>query len=91
MWDWLVIINFVCFWLIYMIICSSHRYRWAFVPEVDVNRYSGPENTLIEGEQECIPHIVRVLEGIQQRYGVRTVNVSPNSSVLNFLESNTHN
>uniref|UniRef100_A0A3Q3CFU2 DOP1 leucine zipper like protein B n=1 Tax=Haplochromis burtoni TaxID=8153 RepID=A0A3Q3CFU2_HAPBU len=44
-------------------------YRWAFVPEVDVNRYSGPENTLIEGEQECIPHIVRVLEGIQQRYG----------------------
>lgn len=74
-----------------MIICSSHRYRWAFVPEVDLNRYSGPENTLIEGEQECIPHIVRVLEGIQQRYGVRTVNVSPNSSVLNFLESNTHN
>uniref|UniRef100_A0A3P9AY55 DOP1 leucine zipper like protein B n=1 Tax=Maylandia zebra TaxID=106582 RepID=A0A3P9AY55_9CICH len=44
-------------------------YRWAFVPEVDVNRYTGPENTLIEGEQECIPHIVRVLEGIQQRYG----------------------
>uniref|UniRef100_A0A1A7XN10 Dopey family member 2 n=1 Tax=Iconisemion striatum TaxID=60296 RepID=A0A1A7XN10_9TELE len=44
-------------------------YRWAFVPEVDVNRYSGPENTLIEGEQECMPHVVRVLEGIQQRYG----------------------
>uniref|UniRef100_A0A1A8CSR2 Dopey family member 2 n=1 Tax=Nothobranchius kadleci TaxID=1051664 RepID=A0A1A8CSR2_NOTKA len=44
-------------------------YRWAFVPEVDVNRYSGPENTLIEGEQECTPHVVRVLEGIQQRYG----------------------
>ncbi|KAM9343615.1 protein DOP1B isoform 2-T2 [Pholidichthys leucotaenia] len=44
-------------------------YRWAFVPEVDVDRYSGPENALIEGEQECIPHVVRVLEGIQQRYG----------------------
>ncbi|XP_054470794.1 protein dopey-2 [Anoplopoma fimbria] len=44
-------------------------YRWAFVPEVDVNRYSGPESALIEGEQECTPHVVRVLEGIQQRYG----------------------
>uniref|UniRef100_A0A3Q3EVP2 DOP1 leucine zipper like protein B n=1 Tax=Labrus bergylta TaxID=56723 RepID=A0A3Q3EVP2_9LABR len=45
-------------------------YRWAFVPEVDVERYSGPvETVLMEGEQECIPHVVRVLEGIQQRYG----------------------
>lgn len=44
-------------------------YRWAFVPEVDVSRYSGPETALIEGEQECTPHVVRVLEGIQQRFG----------------------
>ncbi|KAM9851340.1 protein DOP1B [Aulostomus maculatus] len=44
-------------------------YRWAFVPEVDVNRYSGPETALIEGEQECTPHVVRVLERIQHRYG----------------------
>ncbi|KAK7939246.1 hypothetical protein WMY93_002572 [Mugilogobius chulae] len=44
-------------------------YRWAFVPEVDVNRYSGPENSLIEGEQESTPHVVKILEGIQQRYG----------------------
>ncbi|XP_069010080.1 protein DOP1B [Embiotoca jacksoni] len=44
-------------------------YRWAFVPEVDVNRYNGPEYALIEGEQECTPHVVRVLEGIQQRFG----------------------
>ncbi|KAM3861725.1 protein DOP1B [Diretmus argenteus] len=44
-------------------------YRWAFVPEVDVDRYSGPENALLDGEQECTPHVVRVLEGIQQRYG----------------------
>ncbi|XP_024919895.1 protein dopey-2 isoform X3 [Cynoglossus semilaevis] len=43
-------------------------YRWAFVPEVDVQRYSGPETALMEDEQECIPHVVRVLEGIQQRY-----------------------
>ncbi|XP_041857601.1 protein dopey-2 isoform X2 [Melanotaenia boesemani] len=45
-------------------------YRWAFVPEVDVNQYDGPENALIEGEQECTPHVVRVLEGIQQRFGM---------------------
>lgn len=45
-------------------------YRWAFVPEVDVSRYNGPENALIEGEQECTPHVVRVVEGILQRYGV---------------------
>ncbi|KAM4608317.1 protein DOP1B isoform 2-T2 [Polymixia lowei] len=44
-------------------------YRWAFVPEVDVERYRGPENALLDGEQECKPHVVRVLEGIQQRYG----------------------
>lgn len=36
-----------------------------------MNRYSGPESALIEGEQECTPHVVRVLEGIQQRYGVQ--------------------
>ncbi|XP_033842251.1 protein dopey-2 [Periophthalmus magnuspinnatus] len=44
-------------------------YRWAFVPEVDVNHYGGPENALIEGEQESTPHVVKILEGIQQRYG----------------------
>ncbi|XP_027146759.1 protein dopey-2 isoform X2 [Larimichthys crocea] len=44
-------------------------YRWAFVPEVDVSRYSGPDNALIEGERECSPHVVRVVDGIQQRYG----------------------
>ncbi|KAM7407321.1 hypothetical protein PAMA_003171 [Pampus argenteus] len=41
-------------------------YRWAFVPEVDVKRYSGPESALIEGEQENKPHVVRILEGIQR-------------------------
>ncbi|XP_075895809.1 protein DOP1B isoform X2 [Nelusetta ayraudi] len=44
-------------------------YRWAFVPEVNVTHYSGPETALIEGEQDCTPHVVRILEGIQQRYG----------------------
>ncbi|XP_077393509.1 protein DOP1B [Festucalex cinctus] len=44
-------------------------YRWAFVPEVNVNHYSGPESALIEGEQECKPHVVQILEGVQQRYG----------------------
>uniref|UniRef100_A0A8C7M6B4 DOP1 leucine zipper like protein B n=1 Tax=Oncorhynchus kisutch TaxID=8019 RepID=A0A8C7M6B4_ONCKI len=44
-------------------------YRWAFVPEVDTSCYSGPENSLLEGEQECKPHIVKVLEALHQRYG----------------------
>ncbi|XP_034043163.1 protein dopey-2 isoform X2 [Thalassophryne amazonica] len=44
-------------------------YRWAFVPEVDVSRFSGPENALIEGAEERSPQVVRVLEGIQQRFG----------------------
>uniref|UniRef100_A0A8D0DCY6 DOP1 leucine zipper like protein B n=1 Tax=Sander lucioperca TaxID=283035 RepID=A0A8D0DCY6_SANLU len=41
-------------------------YRWAFVPEVDVTRYGGPENALIEGEQECTPHVVRILNGLSE-------------------------
>ncbi|KAK6315132.1 hypothetical protein J4Q44_G00146610 [Coregonus suidteri] len=44
-------------------------YRWAFVPEVDMSRYNGPENSLLEGEQECKPHIVKILEALHQRYG----------------------
>ncbi|XP_018558613.1 protein dopey-2 isoform X3 [Lates calcarifer] len=59
-------------------------YRWAFVPEVDVNRYSGPETALIEGEQECKPHVIRVLEGIQQRYG--TLNGLSEESSTEHLE-----
>lgn len=59
-------------------------YRWAFVPEVDVNRYNGPENALIEGEQESTPHVVKVLEGIQQRYG--TLNGLSEESSTEHLE-----
>ncbi|XP_056145152.1 protein dopey-2 isoform X2 [Lampris incognitus] len=59
-------------------------YRWAFVPEVDVDRYSGPENALLEGEQECKPHVVRVLEGIQQRY--RALNGLNEESSTEHLE-----
>ncbi|XP_023278585.1 protein dopey-2-like [Seriola lalandi dorsalis] len=59
-------------------------YRWAFVPEVDVTRYNGPETALIEGEQECIPHVVRVLEGIQHRYG--TLNGLSEESSTEHLE-----
>uniref|UniRef100_A0AAR2L0S7 Dopey N-terminal domain-containing protein n=1 Tax=Pygocentrus nattereri TaxID=42514 RepID=A0AAR2L0S7_PYGNA len=44
-------------------------YRWAFVPEVDVESYEGPGTTLLEGEQECKPHVVRILEGLHHRYG----------------------
>ncbi|XP_041663673.1 protein dopey-2 [Cheilinus undulatus] len=60
-------------------------YRWAFVPEVDVDRYSGPvETALIEGEQECIPHVVKILEGIQQRFG--TLNGLSEESSTEYLE-----
>lgn len=59
-------------------------YRWAFVPEVDVNRYGGPETALIEGEQECTPHVVRALEAIQQRYG--TLNGLSEESSTEHLE-----
>ncbi|XP_034549509.1 protein dopey-2 [Notolabrus celidotus] len=60
-------------------------YRWAFVPEVDVERYSGPiETALIEGEQECTPHVVRILEGIQLRYG--TLNGLSEESSTEYLE-----
>ncbi|XP_051564848.1 protein dopey-2-like [Myxocyprinus asiaticus] len=44
-------------------------YRWAFIPEVDVERYDGPRNTLLEGEQECKSHLVKILDGITRRYG----------------------
>lgn len=47
-----------------------YRYRWAFVPEVDVDSYDGPGTTLLEGEQGCKPHVVRILEGLHHRYGV---------------------
>uniref|UniRef100_A0A8C2B9B1 DOP1 leucine zipper like protein B n=1 Tax=Cyprinus carpio TaxID=7962 RepID=A0A8C2B9B1_CYPCA len=47
-------------------------YRWAFIPEVDVDHYDGPGNTLLEGEQECKPHIVKILDGINRRFGVRS-------------------
>ncbi|KAJ8350171.1 hypothetical protein SKAU_G00253010 [Synaphobranchus kaupii] len=43
-------------------------YRWAFVPEVDVDSYSGPGNSIMEGEQECQPHVVRLLDGLRCRY-----------------------
>ncbi|XP_031725287.1 protein dopey-2 isoform X2 [Anarrhichthys ocellatus] len=59
-------------------------YRWAFVPEVDVNRYSGQETAVMEGEQECTPHVVRVLESIQQRYG--TLNGLSEESSTEHLE-----
>lgn len=60
-------------------------YRWAFVPEVDVERYSGPvETAMIEGEQECTPHVVRILEGIQLRYGA--LNGLSEESSTEYLE-----
>ncbi|XP_036400644.1 protein dopey-2 isoform X2 [Megalops cyprinoides] len=44
-------------------------YRWAFVPEVDVDSYSGLGNSIMEGEQDCKPHIIRVMEGLHSKFG----------------------
>ncbi|KAJ8252976.1 hypothetical protein GJAV_G00207790 [Gymnothorax javanicus] len=43
-------------------------YRWAFVPEVDLDSYSGPQNSVMEGELDCQPHVVLVLDGLRYRY-----------------------
>uniref|UniRef100_A0A665U2D3 Uncharacterized protein n=1 Tax=Echeneis naucrates TaxID=173247 RepID=A0A665U2D3_ECHNA len=59
-------------------------YRWAFVPEVDVTRYNGPETALMEGEQECIPHVVRVLEGIHYLFYEMTHHISSDDDQLEF-------
>uniref|UniRef100_A0A672SSN9 DOP1 leucine zipper like protein B n=1 Tax=Sinocyclocheilus grahami TaxID=75366 RepID=A0A672SSN9_SINGR len=59
-------------------------YRWAFIPEVDVDHYDGPGNTLLEGEQECKPHIVRILDGINRRYGVRSPSGESNTDRVKF-------
>uniref|UniRef100_A0A673LZK4 Protein dopey-2-like n=1 Tax=Sinocyclocheilus rhinocerous TaxID=307959 RepID=A0A673LZK4_9TELE len=59
-------------------------YRWAFIPEVDVDHYDGPGNTLLEGEQECKPHIVRILDGINRRYGVRSPSGESNTDRVEF-------
>ncbi|XP_048879071.1 protein dopey-2 isoform X1 [Brienomyrus brachyistius] len=44
-------------------------YRWAFIPEVDVENFSGPDNGLVESEPESQPHVVRILEGLRCRFG----------------------
>uniref|UniRef100_A0A8C1JB24 DOP1 leucine zipper like protein B n=1 Tax=Cyprinus carpio TaxID=7962 RepID=A0A8C1JB24_CYPCA len=59
-------------------------YRWAFIPEVDVDHYDGPGNTLLEGEQECKPHIVRILDGINRRYGVRSLSGESSTDRVEF-------
>ncbi|XP_072542477.1 protein DOP1B isoform X2 [Salminus brasiliensis] len=59
-------------------------YRWAFVPEVDVDSYDGPGTTLLEGEQECKPHVVRILEGLHHRYG--ELNGTVGESILESVE-----
>ncbi|XP_016429546.1 protein dopey-2-like isoform X2 [Sinocyclocheilus rhinocerous] len=59
-------------------------YRWAFIPEVDVDHYDGPGNTLLEGEQECKPHIVRILDGINRRYGLNGTAGESNTDRVEF-------
>nr|XP_033803673.1 protein dopey-2 isoform X2 [Geotrypetes seraphini] len=42
-------------------------YRWAFVPEVEVELCHTPTD-IVENHQQCKPHVIRILELLQQRY-----------------------
>ncbi|XP_063069952.1 protein dopey-2 isoform X2 [Engraulis encrasicolus] len=60
-------------------------YRWAFVPEVDVESYSGMDPSLLDGDQECTPHISRILLAMQRRYkGVNGVSGESSTEPLEF-------
>lgn len=48
------------------------RYKWAFVPEVDTES-SPVTSQLLENHQECQPHIVRIMELLKMKYGVKTL------------------
>uniref|UniRef100_UPI00398E95F6 protein DOP1B n=1 Tax=Pristiophorus japonicus TaxID=55135 RepID=UPI00398E95F6 len=43
-------------------------YRWAFVPEVDIED-SGPHIDVVETFQPYKPHVVRILDILDQKYG----------------------
>lgn len=46
------------------------RYKWAFVPEVDTES-SPVTSQLVENHQECQPHIVRIMDLLKMKYGVK--------------------
>ncbi|XP_062861985.1 protein dopey-2 isoform X1 [Trichomycterus rosablanca] len=56
-------------------------YRWAFVPEVDVDTYDGPGTTVLEEEEEFKPHLVKVLEGLRLRFGEQNGTVGGSKSL----------
>ncbi|XP_042313382.1 protein dopey-2 isoform X2 [Sceloporus undulatus] len=48
-------------------------YRWAFVPEVDTQVYSMSPD-LMENQQECKPHTVRIMDLLKLKYGEQNTN-----------------
>uniref|UniRef100_A0A8C3L0J9 DOP1 leucine zipper like protein B n=1 Tax=Chrysolophus pictus TaxID=9089 RepID=A0A8C3L0J9_CHRPC len=45
-------------------------YKWAFVPEVDTES-STVTSHLVENHQECRPHIIRIMDLLKMKYGVK--------------------
>uniref|UniRef100_A0A674JMS1 Uncharacterized protein n=1 Tax=Terrapene triunguis TaxID=2587831 RepID=A0A674JMS1_9SAUR len=45
-------------------------YRWAFVPEVDTETCTMTSH-LMENHQECKPHIIRIMDSLKLKYGVK--------------------
>uniref|UniRef100_A0A8C3XUI6 Protein dopey-2 n=1 Tax=Chelydra serpentina TaxID=8475 RepID=A0A8C3XUI6_CHESE len=48
-------------------------YRWAFVPEVDTETCTVTSH-LMENHQECKPHIIRIMDSLKLKYGVKRTN-----------------
>ncbi|XP_015219301.2 protein dopey-2 [Lepisosteus oculatus] len=60
-------------------------YRWAFVPEVDVDEYAGPGSSYVEMDPECKPHVVRIMEHLYKRYGdLNGVSEASRAELLEF-------
>ncbi|XP_029459352.1 protein dopey-2 isoform X2 [Rhinatrema bivittatum] len=58
-------------------------YRWAFVPEVEIELCSLPTD-IVEHHQQCKPHVVRILELLQQRDGLSSTASEINSQKRDF-------
>ncbi|XP_007423388.1 protein dopey-2 isoform X2 [Python bivittatus] len=46
-------------------------YRWAFVPEVDLQSCSMMD--MMESHQECKPHVARIMDLLRLKYGASTI------------------
>uniref|UniRef100_A0A8C3TW90 DOP1 leucine zipper like protein B n=1 Tax=Catharus ustulatus TaxID=91951 RepID=A0A8C3TW90_CATUS len=55
-------------------------YKWAFVPEVDTESSPVPSQ-LVENHQECQPHIVRIMDLLRIKYGVKKLLLSSGDGI----------